>query len=39
MEIGALVLLKGAQVIAEYERIGGEPIEAPRQTLEIGNSS
>jgi membrane protein len=28
MEIGALVLLLGAQVIAEYERIGHEPIEA-----------
>jgi YihY family inner membrane protein len=39
MEIGALVLLMGAQVIAEYERIIREPIEAPRQKLEIGNSS
>ena len=28
VEIGALVLLLGAQVIAEYERIGHEPIEA-----------
>ena len=28
VEIGALVLLLGAQVIAEYERIGREPIEA-----------
>jgi membrane protein len=40
VEIGALVFLLGAQVIAEYERIGYEPIvavpqpmrtEAPRQ--------
>lgn len=29
VEIGALVLLLGAQVIAEYERIGHEPIETP----------
>ncbi|HEX2134453.1 MAG TPA: YihY/virulence factor BrkB family protein [Microvirga sp.] len=28
VEIGAIVLLLGAQVIAEYERIGREPIEA-----------
>ena len=28
VEIGAVVLLLGAQVIAEYERIGHEPIEA-----------
>jgi membrane protein len=28
VEIGALVLLLGAQVIAEYDRIGREPIEA-----------
>ena len=27
VEIGAIVLLLGAQVIAEYERIGVEPIE------------
>jgi YihY family inner membrane protein len=27
VEIGALVLLVGAQVIAEYERIGREPVE------------
>src|ERR1043166_3854968 len=32
VEIGALVFLLGAQVIAEYERIGHEPIvAAPRQ--------
>jgi membrane protein len=36
VEIGALVLLMGAQVIAEYERIIREPIEAPTQTLETG---
>jgi membrane protein len=29
VEIGALVLLVGAQVIAEYERISREPIDAP----------
>jgi membrane protein len=34
VEIGALVLLLGAQVIAEYERIGHEPIEAAGQALE-----
>ena len=33
VEIGALVLLLGAQVIAEYERIGHEPIEAAGQPL------
>jgi len=34
VEIGALVLLLGAQVIAEYERFGHEPIEAADQPLE-----
>jgi len=29
VEIAALVLLLGAQVIAEYERVGYEPIEKP----------
>ena len=33
VEIGALVLLLGAQVIAEYERIGHEPIEAAGRPL------
>ncbi len=33
MEIGALVLLLGAQVIAEYERIGHEPIEAAGEPM------
>ena len=33
VEIGALVLLLGAQVIAEYERIGHEPVEAAGQPL------
>jgi len=27
VEVGAIVLLLGAQVIAEYERIGREPID------------
>jgi membrane protein len=34
VEIGALVFLLGAQVIAEYERIGHEPIVAVPQTLQ-----
>ena len=29
VEVGAIVLLLGAQVIAEYERIGHEPIAQP----------
>jgi YihY family inner membrane protein len=29
VEIGAIILLLGAQVIAEYERIGREPLDAP----------
>ncbi|HVF63227.1 MAG TPA: YihY/virulence factor BrkB family protein [Casimicrobiaceae bacterium] len=29
VELGAIVLLIGAQVISEYERIGDEPIEVP----------
>ncbi len=33
VEIGALVLLMGAQIIAEYERIGHEPVEAAGQPL------
>jgi len=35
VEIGALVLLIGAQVIAEYERIGREPIETPEQPMKL----
>jgi len=35
VEIGALVLLLGAQVIAEYERIGREPIETAAQPRRI----
>ena len=35
VEIGALVLLIGAQVIAEYERIGREPIETPGQPMKL----
>jgi YihY family inner membrane protein len=38
VEIGALVLLVGAQVIAEYERISQEPIETPSRTLQTGVS-
>ena len=33
LEIAAIVLLFGAQVIAEYERIGKEPIERPPKGL------
>ena len=33
VEIGALVLLVGAQVIAEYERISHESIEAPSELM------
>ena len=33
VEIGALVLLLGAQVIAEYERIGHEPVKAAGEPL------
>jgi membrane protein len=33
MEIGALVFLLGAQVIAEYERIGHEPVVAVPQPM------
>jgi YihY family inner membrane protein len=33
VEIGAIVLLLGAQVISEHERIGHEPIEAPPEPL------
>ena len=35
VEIGALVLLVGAQVIAEYERIGREPIETSGQAMKL----
>ena len=38
VEIGALVLLVGAQVIAEYEGISQEPIETPSRTLQTGVS-
>jgi membrane protein len=33
VEIGAILLLLGAQVIAEYERIGDEPVSMPPQPL------
>ena len=35
VEIGALVLLVGAQVIAEYERISHESIEAPNELMRL----
>jgi membrane protein len=35
VEIGALVLLVGAQVIAEYERIAREPVEAAGRSLKL----
>jgi uncharacterized BrkB/YihY/UPF0761 family membrane protein len=33
VELGAIVLLLGAQVIAEYERIGYEPIRTKPKTI------
>jgi uncharacterized BrkB/YihY/UPF0761 family membrane protein len=36
VEIGAILLLLGAQVIAEYERIGREPATAPQKGLITG---
>jgi YihY family inner membrane protein len=33
VELAAIVLLLGAQVIAEYERVGHEPIDAPPEPL------
>jgi YihY family inner membrane protein len=35
VEIGALVLLVGAQVIAEYERISQEPIETSGRSMKL----
>jgi YihY family inner membrane protein len=34
VELAAIVLLLGAQVIAEYERVGREPVDAPPAPLE-----
>ena len=36
VEIGALIFLLGAQVIAEYERIGHEPIENAAEPMRTG---
>jgi YihY family inner membrane protein len=38
VELGALVLLVGAQVIAEYERIGREPIETAARSAKLKGS-
>jgi membrane protein len=38
VEIGALVLLLGAQVIAEYERVSREPIETDGRPMELESS-
>jgi hypothetical protein len=35
VEIGALVLLVGAQVIAEYERVSREPIETDGRSMKL----
>ena len=35
VEIGALVLLVGAQVIAEYERIAREPVEKAGRPMKL----
>jgi membrane protein len=39
VEIGALVLLIGAQVIAEYERISHEPIKAADEAMRLETTS
>ncbi len=36
VEIGAILLLLGAQVIAEYERIGRESADTPQEALSTG---
>ena len=36
VELAAIVLLLGAQVIAEYERVGHEPIDAPPAPMRTG---
>jgi membrane protein len=36
VEIGAILLLLGAQVIAEYERIGREPAASPQKSMSTG---
>jgi YihY family inner membrane protein len=36
LEIGATVLLLGAQVIAEYERVGREPVERKPGEMKLG---
>ncbi|MEP7069296.1 MAG: YihY/virulence factor BrkB family protein [Usitatibacter sp.] len=36
LEFAAILLLLGAQVIAEYERIGREKIEAPPKPMRVG---
>jgi YihY family inner membrane protein len=38
VELAAIVLLLGAQVIAEYERVGYEPIDAPPEPLRTERS-
>jgi len=39
LEIAAIVLLFGAQVIAEYERIGSEPIEKPPEPMRTSGTT
>jgi len=39
VEIGALVLLVGAQVIAEYERVSREPIETDGQSMKLESNN
>ena len=39
VELGALVLLVGAQVIAEYERVGREPIETDGQSMKLESNN
>lgn len=39
VELGALILLVGAQVIAEYERVGREPIEIATGEMQTSKTS
>jgi membrane protein len=36
LEFAAILLLLGAQVIAEYERVGHQPVDAPPEPMRVG---
>jgi membrane protein len=38
VEIGAIVVLLGAQVIAEYERVGTQPIDAKAKPMQASKA-